>query len=43
MNITGSQVILKPEVFKKQIDPCDIKEGSLGDSWFIGAVACLAE
>ena len=33
----------KPEVFKKQIEAGDIKEGSLGDSWFLGAVATLAE
>jgi hypothetical protein len=34
---------IKPEVFKKQIESTEIKEGSLGDSWFLGAIATLAE
>ena len=34
---------MKPEVFRKEIEPVDVKEGSLGDSWFLGAVASLAE
>ncbi|CDW72805.1 calpain family cysteine protease containing protein [Stylonychia lemnae] len=34
---------IKPEVFRKQIESRDIREGSLGDSWFLGAIATLAE
>jgi len=30
-------------VFRKQIESVDVKEGSLGDSWFVGAIATLAD
>ena len=38
-----NSVVEKIEVFSKTVDPTDMKEGSLGDSWFISSVASLAE
>ena len=34
----------KPEIFANDDPkPADVMEGKLGDAWFIGALACLAE
>ena len=37
------QGLLEPSIFYESIEPNDIREGALGDSWFTSALATLAE
>lgn len=43
MNIDYHNGFLEPSVFYESIEPNDIRQGALGDSWFMCALACLAE
>jgi calpain-15 len=43
MEINESKGLFPPEVFYKKIEPNDIKQGGLGDCWFMCALASLAE
>ena len=43
MVIDESKEMFSPEVFYKKIEPNDIKQGQLGDCWFMCALASLAE
>ena len=43
MVVDESQGLFSPEVFYKKIEPNDIKQGQLGDCWFMCALASLAE
>ncbi|CAI2386182.1 unnamed protein product [Moneuplotes crassus] len=38
-----SQGLLEPSIFYESIEPNDIREGALGNSWFTSALATLAE
>jgi hypothetical protein len=38
-----AQGLLEPSIFYESIEPNDIREGALGNSWFISAIATLAE
>ena len=38
-----NQGLRDPQIFYESIEPNDIRQGSLGDSWFMCAVAALAE
>lgn len=43
MVIDEQRGLRKPTVFYDTIDPSDIKQGVLGDSWLMCALACIAE
>lgn len=43
MVVDESQGLFIPEVFYKKVEPDDIKQGQLGDCWFMCALASLAE
>jgi hypothetical protein len=43
MVVDESKDLFAPEIFYKKIEPNDIKQGQLGDCWFMCALASLAE
>lgn len=43
MSVDYSQGLLEPSIFYESIEPNDIRQGALGDPWFISALATLAE
>jgi len=43
MTIDESKGLFPPQVFYKKIEPDDIKQGKLGDCWFMCALSSLAE
>ena len=43
MTIDEAKGLFPPQVFYKKIEPNDIKQGKLGDCWFMCALSSLAE
>mmetsp|Transcript_33133 Transcript_33133/g.44606 ORF Transcript_33133/g.44606 Transcript_33133/m.44606 type:complete len:148 (+) Transcript_33133:110-553(+) len=43
MKVDEDKGLFPPEVFYAKIQPSDIKQGNLGDSWFMCALSCISE
>jgi len=43
MEVNPEQGLREPAVFYESIEPIDVKPGTLGNAWFLSALACLAE